>query len=281
MEKWEGKVALVTGASKGIGSCICTELVKAGMIVYGVARQVELIEANANQLKGSKGQLIAKKCDLTVKKEIYEVFTEIEKKHGLAHVVVNCASFSGSASIMDGNTKDWRNMVSVNVIAPAIICQKAIGLMMEKEFDTGHIINIGATAANNMTIYPSHHFWSATKYGLRSMTEGFSMELKSLRSHIKMTLLSPGNTKTDFLKGKSMPFDPDFEEFKKFAVRIGVKEENLPKTNPINMNGTAIYDSEEPRALQPADVAAYAVYALSAPLHAEVSELTIRPIQTY
>lgn len=44
MEKWEGKVALVTGASKGIGAAICTELVKSGMIVYGIARSVELIQ---------------------------------------------------------------------------------------------------------------------------------------------------------------------------------------------------------------------------------------------
>ncbi|CAD5125490.1 DgyrCDS13702 [Dimorphilus gyrociliatus] len=281
MEKWEGKVALVTGASKGIGAAICIELVKSGMIVYGIARSVELIQALSDQLKGQKGQLIAKKCDLRVKSQILDVFTEIEKKHGLVHVVVNNASVSGSASIMDGETKDWRNMLAVNVVAPAITCQKAINLMMEKDYDTGHIINIGATSSHNISIYPSHHFWSATKYGLRSMTEGFSMELKSLKSHIKMTHISPGNTKTDFLKGKMMPFDPDFEEFKKFAVRVGVKEENLPKKNPVDLTGEGIYNSEEPRALKPGDVADYVIYALSSPLHAEVSELTIRPIQTY
>lgn len=91
MERWAGRVAVVTGASSGIGQAICTELVKHGMIVCGLTRRVDKVEQLRLTLFGSEGQLNAVDCDITNEESVKRAYTWIEKTKGGIDLLINNA----------------------------------------------------------------------------------------------------------------------------------------------------------------------------------------------
>lgn len=91
MERWYGKVAVVTGATSGIGSAICTELCRAGMIVCGLSRRKDKVEQLRLGLLGSEGQLNAVECDITNEASVKQAYTWIEKTLGGIDLLVNNA----------------------------------------------------------------------------------------------------------------------------------------------------------------------------------------------
>lgn len=91
MEKWIGKVAVVTGASAGIGSAIVRDFAKAGIDVIALARRVEKLESLKNELKSAPGKVTALKCDVSDKRSVEEAFKSIERSHGVIHILVNNA----------------------------------------------------------------------------------------------------------------------------------------------------------------------------------------------
>lgn len=91
MERWEGKVAVVSGASGGIGAAICTALCRAGMIVCGLSRRKDKVEKLRLSLFGSLGQLNAVECDITIEDSVKQAFAWIEKTLGGIDILVNNA----------------------------------------------------------------------------------------------------------------------------------------------------------------------------------------------
>ena len=91
MEKWKGKVAVVTGASAGIGAAIVQELAAHGLIVVALARRPQKIEENIKDFPASYGKIHAKFCDVSNLDSIKETFEWISKELGVVHVLVNNA----------------------------------------------------------------------------------------------------------------------------------------------------------------------------------------------
>lgn len=91
MERWNGRVAAVTGASSGIGASICQELVKAGMIVCGLTRRKDKVEQLRLSLFGAEGQLNAVECDITNEQSVKQAYTWIEKTYGGIDLLINNA----------------------------------------------------------------------------------------------------------------------------------------------------------------------------------------------
>lgn len=91
MEKWKGRIAVVTGASSGIGGAICSELVRAGMIVCGLGRRKDKIELLRVSLFGAEGQLNAVECDITSEDSVKQAYKWIEKTYGGIDLLVNNA----------------------------------------------------------------------------------------------------------------------------------------------------------------------------------------------
>ncbi|GBN31638.1 Dehydrogenase/reductase SDR family member 11 [Araneus ventricosus] len=116
MDRWQGRVALVTGASAGIGAELCRTLVQQGMVVVGCARNVDKIKAIAEEInvKLSPGKLVPIKCDLTKESEILALFDEISKTFGRLDVCINNAGLAHDSPLLTGSTSDFRNMLDVS-----------------------------------------------------------------------------------------------------------------------------------------------------------------------
>lgn len=254
MERWSGRIALVTGASAGIGAGICRELVKHGMTVIGCARNVLQIQAISEEdtVKSSTGRLFAMKCDLTNESEIIAMFNDIRQKFGHLDVCINNAGLARDAPLLTGKTSDWKNMLDVNVLALSICTKESVKLMQEKGIKEGHIIHISSTGGHRIPpSMPSAHFYCGTKFMVRALTEGLRRELKEQDSKIRISSISPGMTETEFVH-------------------------RMYKEDP-GKNTAEFYKAFQ--CLQPSDVAKAVVYVLGAPPHVEVHDIIVRPYE--
>lgn len=110
MEKWLGRVALVTGSSSGIGAAIAASLIKHGVNVVGCARNSEKLQENAKKLKSDKAQFYPVQCDLQKEEDILSMFEFIKKKFGVLHICVNNAGLGNVSNLLNGNTKVYSLM---------------------------------------------------------------------------------------------------------------------------------------------------------------------------
>ncbi|GJQ80410.1 hypothetical protein Trydic_g12269 [Trypoxylus dichotomus] len=252
MEKWKGKVAIVTGASAGIGAATAEALVKAGMKVVGFARRKERVEQLAVLLKDAPGRLYAVKVDVTKEQDILNGITWTNDNVGPVSVLINNAGIGQPTNLHDGNTQMWRNVLDTNVLAVAIASREAIRVMNENSID-GYIININSVAGHVILDFPQMNVYSASKYALRSMTETLRFELARLKSNIRVTNLSPGLVKTELAIASELMSPELFEKFLKERSATGV--------------------------LQSEDIADAILYLLGTPLRVQVTEFTIRPLR--
>ncbi|XP_013880688.1 dehydrogenase/reductase SDR family member 11 [Austrofundulus limnaeus] len=252
MDRWRGRVALVTGASVGIGATIAKELVRSGMKVVGCARSVEKIQKLAAecQAAGYSGQLVPFKCDLSKTEEIESMFASIKAQHKGVDVCINNAGLAHPEFLLSGKTSGWKNMLDVNVLALSVCTREAYQSMKERNVDDGHIINLNSICGHVVIPSSDIHFYTCTKYAVTALTEGLRQELHEAKTHIRATCISPGVVATEF------------------APRL---YSNDPE------KAASSYTTY--KALEAIDVANAVIYALSAPPHVQVGDITIRPVE--
>lgn len=252
MDRWKGRVALVTGASVGIGAAISKLLVQHGMKVVGCARNVEKVEKLSAECRsaGHSGTLIPYKCDLSKEQEILSMFSAIKTLHQGVDVCINNAGLAHPESLLNGKTDGWRSMIDVNIIALSICTREAYQSMKERKLDDGHIIHINSMSGHRVVHSADVHFYSATKYAVTALTEGLRQELREARTHIRTTCISPGLVETEF------------------AFR-------LHSLSPEK--AAATYESI--KCLEAADIASAVTYVLSAPPHVQIGDVQIRPTE--
>ncbi|XP_048762545.2 dehydrogenase/reductase SDR family member 11-like [Ostrea edulis] len=246
MERWVGRVALVTGSSVGIGAGITRALVKHGMKVVGCAENVKQIEEIQNELKSEKGQYIPMKCDVTKEDEILAMFERIQTELGGVDIFINNAGLAHCAPLLSGNTADWRHMLEVNVLGLCICTREAFQQMQRNGVEDGHIFLINSMSGHRVVSIPEGHFYSATKHAVSGLLEGIRNELREMKSHIRVTSVSPGLVYTEFPK------------------RMYNSEEKAK----------AIYSVF--KCLEAEDLADAVVYALSAPPHVQIHDIRMR-----
>ncbi|KAF5290416.1 hypothetical protein FQR65_LT11593 [Abscondita terminalis] len=226
MEKWVGSLAVVTGASAGIGAAISTELVKAGINVVGIGRQTKKIEEQAETLSDEPGKLHALYCDLTDEQQILDAFKWIEDTLGPISILINNAGLLIPTTLSEGDVQAWKDVVNVNVLACCICQRQAIKSMKENGID-GVIINMSsvtglkvpemATSELLINIYP------ATKHALHSITDTLRLELRKESSKIRVSVISPGIVVTELYR--SFPL----EEMVRVADYPMLKSEDIAK----------------------------------------------------
>ncbi|KAJ8965100.1 hypothetical protein NQ317_010503 [Molorchus minor] len=141
----ERKVAVVTGASAGIGASIAVKLVEAGVKVIGLARRIERVEDIALKLEGKPGMLYAVKCDISKRRR---------------HFPGVCVDQGESRA---GNVGDWRQVIDTNVMGLAIATREAIKMMQENAID-GHIVNVNSVAGHIVPPLPLQNLYPASKH---------------------------------------------------------------------------------------------------------------------
>lgn len=199
MDRWLGKVAVVTGASGGIGANVAAQLTKAGMIVVGIARRSERIDELWGKLKTENSQITgilhSLKCDLTVESDIKSVFKWIDQKFGRIDVLINNAGVvTNGGNIIDAdNTSQLRQVIDTNILAVALCTREAFQLMLKHNINDGHVIIINSVSGHvvpytvakigSLGIYPP------SKYAVTAMTEVLRQEFQLFKTKTKITVI--------------------------------------------------------------------------------------------
>lgn len=193
MDRWIGKVAIVTGASVGIGAAITIDLLNAGVIVVGLARRVELIAELRNKVPESlAGALHAIKCDLTIESDILAAFEYTERVLGGADILINNAAILNTpGNLVDANnTAIMRQILDTNVLGLALCTREAFQSMKLRGVD-GHVVMLSSVCGRLVPCLPgagSLNMYVASKYALTAMAEQIRQEFYDLKTRIKISV---------------------------------------------------------------------------------------------
>ncbi|XP_072759032.1 farnesol dehydrogenase-like [Anoplolepis gracilipes] len=243
MERWIGKVAVVTGASAGIGAAIARSLVKQGMIVAGFARRVERIKEIADNLEDSSGKLYAVECDVTKEDSVIAAFARVKDEIGPLSVIINSAGVTKESSLIGGTLEEWQSVFDVNVLGLCLCTREAIRTIRETTAEDAVVIHVNSLAAERIPFIPGFSVYPGSKRAVTGLAQTLRHELAG--THIRVTTISPGLVATDFMASYSM-FSPE----------------------AMGMMPT----------LDPDDVAAAVIYVLSNPPHVLIQDIVLRPL---
>ncbi|MFN3202775.1 MAG: SDR family NAD(P)-dependent oxidoreductase [Bradymonadia bacterium] len=242
MERWSGQVALVTGASGGIGRATAKLLASHGMHVAAWARRLDALESLAEEAPG----VVPQQVDLRDEAQIVQAFEAIRARWGGVDVLVNNAGLGHKAPLTTGQTHHWREMLEVNVLALCICTREALADIARRG-DQGHVIHISSMAGHRVPLESG--VYSATKYAVRSLTEGLRLELRAAGRQSRVTAISPGYVETGF----------------------------AAHYHKSDAAAEATYGQYT--CLQSEDVAQAVVYALGQPPHAQIHDILMRPTE--
>jgi short-subunit dehydrogenase len=187
---WKDKIAVVTGASSGIGLATAKRLAKEGLQVVLVARRLDRLETLAEEIRQSGGQSYILAADLTREADRTRVFKEIEKRFGNVDVLVNNAGLGWYGY---GDEMSWKTaweMLQVNVEAVVQLSLSFLAKMRQR--NAGHIINVGSISGS----IPSQGIalYGATKSFLDNFTTALYRELSGTRVHVSVVRAGPVRT---------------------------------------------------------------------------------------
>jgi len=244
MTTWHGKVALVTGASSGIGWATAARLVQGGMKVAACARRLQRLERLADELADAPGELLVAQTDVRDETQILGLFETIRERWGGVDVLVNNAGLGHAAPLLSGETEHWRDMLEVNVLALCVFTREAVADMRSRG-DNGHVIHISSMAAHRVPA--GSGVYSATKFAVRALTEGLRQELREADSAIRCSAISPGFVETGF------------------AAQYHKDE------------AAAAHSYGRYKVIQADEIADAVVYVLSQPAHLQAHDVLMRP----
>ncbi|XP_059485515.1 farnesol dehydrogenase-like [Neocloeon triangulifer] len=249
MERWVGRVAVVTGASAGIGAAIAKLLTQHGMKVVGVARRVERVQALSDELakENAKGTLHAIQGDVSKEEEIQRIVKWTADELGGIDVLVNNAGCGAFAKLSEISASDIAKILNLNVVGLTLLTRDVVQNMKSRGVNDGHIFHINSVVGHEIINYPTIEMYTASKHAVTVLTEGLRRELRDMGTKIRVTSISPGSVKTEI------------------ALAGGMAAEDVEK----------MYN-ENPY-LEPVDIANALLFALSAPAHVQVHEMIIHP----
>ena len=195
MEKrLSGKVAIVTGASRGIGRAISVALAKEAATVVLAARSVRKLQETAEQVTHAGGKAEIVVTDLAEEEAIKDLVKVTGEKFSRLDILVNNAGVTHSAKLEKTATEDWERCIRVNARAPFILCREALPMLRKSE--AAYIINIASVVG--VKGYPLQSAYTASKHALRGMTISLAEELRG--SNVRIHLLCPGGVDTELVQ---------------------------------------------------------------------------------
>jgi NAD(P)-dependent dehydrogenase (short-subunit alcohol dehydrogenase family) len=200
MRRLEGKIALITGANRGIGRGIAEAFAAEGAALILTARDAALLNETAEALKRNGADILAVPADVTEEKQVQEVFRQAMDRFDRLDVLVNNAgTFSGYAPIDEVAVESWDWIMAVNLRGPLLCTREAFRIMKAQR--GGRIINIGSIASQR--VRPNSAAYSTSKHGLWGLTQVTALEG---RDHgISCGILHPGNVMVEKRAGDPEP----------------------------------------------------------------------------
>ena len=245
MAKLDGKVAVVTGASSGIGEATAEALAAEGTAVVVAARREDRLAELVERIRGNGGRVLAAVCDVTDESQAHGLIRKSKEEFGRVDILVNNAGVMLLSSVGKGLSEEWRRMFDVNVMGLLYTTDAAIEAM--KNQGGGHLVNISSLAGRKVT-RDSSGVYAGSKHAVGAISEGLRQEL--LQDNIRVTIIEPGAVETELPNHIT---DEDARE---------------------SLGGLL-----DLKILQSEDIAGAIVYAVTQPARVSVNEILIRPTQ--
>jgi len=237
------KVAIVTGASSGIGYATALTLSKSGAKVAIGARRTDKLLELENKIRQNGGEVFSQKLDVTKKSDCDSFVDATIKKWGGVDILINNAGLMPLSFVKNLKIDEWDQMIDVNIKGLLYCTAAVIPHMYAKK--SGHIINISSVAGR--IVFPSGSVYCATKHAVTAFSEGLRQEF-STRSNIRVTCIEPGVVSTELTNTIT---DESLQSF----------VETSKKMNSLNAE----------------DIANAILFAVEAPSHVNINEVLIRP----
>jgi len=193
-QRLDGRVAVVTGASKGLGRQMAEALAEVGATVALVARNGELLEGVRAGIVESGGKAHAFVADVSLEADVAHVASEIRRQVGIPDILINNAGINIRKPIHEFTLEEWRQVMSTNVDGPFLCTRAFVPGMIEKKH--GRIINIGSTMAH--VSLPQRTAYSGSKFAVLGMTKALALELAPY--NITVNAISPGLVATELTR---------------------------------------------------------------------------------
>jgi NADP-dependent 3-hydroxy acid dehydrogenase YdfG len=238
------KIALITGATSGIGAACAETFAQQGYNLILVGRRAHLLEENAAQLK-SKYEIDIQTlvADVRDKESLTQTLESLPADWKQVDVLINNAGLSQGLDPIDkGDTDDWDTMIDTNVKGLLYVTKIVSNWMIPQK--RGHIINIGSIAGKE--VYPNGNVYCASKHAVDALNKGMRIDL--LPYNIKVTAINPGMVETEFS-----------------LVRFKGDEERAKD----------VYKGFEPLLAQ--DIADAIWFVVSRPAHVNINDMLIMP----
>ncbi|XP_015585758.1 farnesol dehydrogenase [Cephus cinctus] len=238
MSRWVGKIAVVTGASSGIGLTIAQTLANQGMIVIGLARRKDEMEEKMKQLKNPKGKFHGFMCDISKEQNVIDAFKWIKDNFGTVSVLVNNAGKVVVSEIADASSDIIRSTFELNVFGLLYCSREALKHMKSANVE-GHIVNINSVVGRKILNFPDLPLgiYMSSKFAVTAISEILYNEV--LGGKIRVTDIKPGFVETGNI--------PDFD-----------------MNSVVHLNTTDIADA--------------VAYVIDLPQHVQITELIIKPL---
>jgi NADP-dependent 3-hydroxy acid dehydrogenase YdfG len=243
MPKLDGKVAVVTGASSGIGEATAEALAAEGATVVVAARREERLTDLTKRIEESGGKVLAATCDVTDEAQAHGLIRRAEDEFGRVDILVNNAGVMLLSTVGKGLSEEWRRMFDVNVLGLLYATDAAIETM--KRQGGGHLVNVSSVAGRKVT-RDSSGVYAGSKFAVGAISEGLRQEL--LEENIRVTIVEPGAVATELTDHIT---DEDARESLGGLLNLEI--------------------------LQAEDIANAIVYAVTQPERVSVNEILIRP----
>ncbi|MDA3821887.1 MAG: SDR family NAD(P)-dependent oxidoreductase [Bacteroidales bacterium] len=238
------KIAMITGATAGIGKATAKILAKNNFDVIITGRRAELLKEVKAEIETQSGsKVLTLNFDVRNNKEVVNAIESLSGKWREIAVLINNAGLaSGLNKIHDGDLTDWEKMIDTNIKGLLYVTRAVSPGMVERK--SGHIINIGSIAGKE--VYENGNVYCGTKHAVDALTKGMRIDLVDY--NIKVTAINPGAVETEFS-----------------LVRFhGDKE----KADKVYEGFTPLFDQ---------DIAEAVFFAVSRPPHVNINDLLIMP----
>ena len=192
------KVALVTGAGRGIGRAVALALAREGAAVVLAARTESDLEAAREEIESTGGRALVAPVDLTDEAAIRHLIDTVRNTFGRLDILVNNAGLALRSAVADTPTEDWDRTMAVNVRAPFVLCREALPLMSADDGAEAPRFIVNIASVVGVKGYVAQAAYTASKHALMGFTKVFAQEAKPLG--IRVHAICPGGVATPMVQ---------------------------------------------------------------------------------